>query len=353
MMPADDGAELRELYQRILGTAEQIRALKLEARGQQVALADLREDYARRQHRVNQERPLDQHTWDVPLPPDSRSRKRHNLAASRLLLSFPKSGRTWLAYLYAYYAAYRLLGAKADECLERHFSSVPLEPLESLAFAELTRDQEATRLVPRVAFEHGSQDEPYMRINLAESLGRAAVTSAVLLVRDPRDVIVSYYHHLRAGGIGVAQRLPDDVDLSEFLRSEIYGIRAVVTYMNQAAAAGPSRFDPFGVLFFEDLHADPAASLARFLAWVGAADVDPAAIRRAAELATFARLQGQELSRRAAAGEPLERDALRFRRGQVGSARAELTPSDLAYLDRVIAGTLEAPFDRYRAPAGE
>jgi len=51
-----------------------------------------------------------------------RPGRKHAIEADKpaidTVLSFPKSGRTWLAYLHAYYAAYRLPPDHADRFID-------------------------------------------------------------------------------------------------------------------------------------------------------------------------------------------------------------------------------------------
>ena len=69
----------------------------------------------------------------------------------------------------------------------------------------------------------------------------------ILLLRDPRDVVVSHFHHImrkNRGEVSVLGRpcvLPKDYDLSEFIHSDFFGIRHVVAYIEYWTDALPDR----------------------------------------------------------------------------------------------------------------
>jgi hypothetical protein len=259
-----------------------------------------------------------------------------------VVLSFPKSGRTWLDHLYVSYAASRCLGEGAPAFLDEAFSGKAYltKPHRHPHFQKLLAPAAHRALVPSVRFVHGFPAAPYWELNVP--VERFSGSKVVLLARDPRDVVVSYYHHMRAEA---KRRIADDVSLSEFLRSESMGIRAVLAYMRQVLERAPDACRAFDVVHYEDLVADTAGAFTRFLRSVGAEDVDPTAVGRAVERATFARLQGAEL---AARGGKVRDDALRFRRGRPGSHRSELAPGDIAYVNAVVGAHLHPSLGRYR-----
>jgi hypothetical protein len=88
-------------------------------------------------------------------------RQRQWGRAHTCVVSFPKSGRTWLHVMLARLAH----GAHAPFVLD----------------------------VPGVLFTHDDADKP--SLPLRTDFGRYADRKVVLLVRDPRDVLVSYFAH--------------------------------------------------------------------------------------------------------------------------------------------------------------
>jgi alcohol sulfotransferase len=272
---------------------------------------------------------------------------------SNLLLSFPKSGRTWLSYLYAYYACYRILGDDADAFIDREFTPTAhiYRPLEHQALAALIEERRGV-IVPPLFAAHHYEPQPYFQLDLA--LTRIPAERVAFLVRDPRDVVVSYFHHTmhraddcrRRGKTAPAA----DVNVSEFIRSELHGIRAIVAYMNQAAERGPHVFDVFHTVYFEDLVDAPERVLTQILTEFGA-QIEPAAVAAAVRRASFGNLQKIEIARRSKKGGELPLNALRFRRGVPRAYLTELTEDDVNYLDGIIERHLHPVFDRYRGVA--
>lgn len=260
------------------------------------------------------------------------------------MVSFPKSGRTWISHLYVYYGVYVLLAGEADGFLDTEFSGKAFlsKPHRSPAFTSLLASRDRPKRVPRVDFVHRYTAQPYwdLRVPVERVEGR----SVVFLVRDPRDVVVSYYHHIRGEP---RERLARDVDLKEFIRSDSMGVRAVLAYMNQVAARAPALSRQPPVLYYEDVVSDTQSALTALLRSFSAHEVDADAIARAVERASFARLQQRELAGKT----PDDIDRLRFRRGRPGSHNDELDPDDIAYLDRVVAAHIHPTLDRYRTPA--
>ncbi len=209
--------------------------------------------------------------WSAPSPDNHGNPDRSNL-----ILSFPKSGRTWLSYLYAYYACYRVVGDDADAFIDREFTPTAhiYRPLEHPALMARLENGWG-RVVPPVRVRHDFDATPYFELNL--TLSKVAGARVAFLVRDPRDVVVSYFHHTmqRADAgreRGKAAPAPD-VDVSEFIRSETHGIRAVVAYMNQVVERGPQAFGVFRIVHYEDFVSSPEETFHQVLELFGA-DID-------------------------------------------------------------------------------
>jgi hypothetical protein len=272
---------------------------------------------------------------------------------SNLLLSFPKSGRTWVSYLYAYYGCYRILSDRADAFIDRELTPQAhiYRPLEHPALAALFAEAGGA-IVPPLSVGHFFEPQPYFELDV--QLTGIAASRVGFLVRDPRDVVVSYFHH-------VVRRAEDarfrgksapaaDVDISEFIRSELYGIRSVVSYLNQVIDGAPRAFEAFQTFYYEDLVTEPKQVFSQLLEFLGA-QIAPGAVAAAVRRASFGNLQNIEIARRTRKRGRVAPDALRFRRGVPHSHRLELSHADVVYLDRVIDQHLHPLLHRYRVPS--
>jgi hypothetical protein len=166
------------------------------------------------------------------------------------LLSFPKCGRTWHRVLVGYYLT-KL--TNADAKLATKVSALS-----------------AAAGVKRLCYTHnGSSPEHrlppthYLVGNPREWRGK----DVILLVRDPRDVMVSAYFHM-------ARRVHMfSGTISEFLRTPEMGVKKLLTawarwYEARHLAAS------FTVISYEQMHRDPADVLRAALRRLGISQID-------------------------------------------------------------------------------
>lgn len=189
------------------------------------------------------------------------------------LASFPKSGNTWMKYVIATYHAQ--LVAAGDG------ASLP----EALTFAE------ANEWVPELGV-NSHKTRPYnpgreagfrfVKTHLARS-PLLANRRAILLIRDPRKVMVSYYHFCRSN-----IRIRYTGDFADFIRHPRYGLRAWSRHT--CSWAGHAR-----ILHYERLLEQPRAELAGALAdLIGS--IDEQVLTRAVRMGERSRMA--ELERR-------------------------------------------------------
>jgi len=163
----------------------------------------------------------------------------------------------------------------------------------------------------------------------------------LLLVRDPRDVIVSHYYDagLRRGNFSGT--------LTEFICDEKYGIHRIVDYYRTWSELG-KQADSLTVMTYEQMRADPATVLTATLRLIGVADPDAHVVADTVAFTSFAnmkRMEARDTLGNAALRPKDVHDARTFkvRRGRVGGYRDELSAEDIGYLERVIA-TCACPF---------
>lgn len=214
-----------------------------------------------------------------------------------LLVSYPKSGNTWIRFLIA--------NMLKDEDERIDFHSV-------------------VRYVPELGYDRYLLDNaPRPRVIKSHSLFTTEFPRVLYIVRDPRDVYVSYYHYLR-------KRLPEDMSFGAFLRKpDLYPSRwheHVESWLGQPNVGL--------VLRYEDLLVDVEAG-ARIIAhylWNG--DLDEDRIRRAVNASSFEAMKESEWKY----GRPFRsKDAAAkatpfVRKGQQGDWKNYFSSEDLAFL---------------------
>lgn len=158
----------------------------------------------------------------------------------------------------------------------------------------------------------------------------------MLLVRDPRDVVVSSYFHA-SKRIGVYSGT-----ISEFIRDPKHGIEKIIIFNCEwfAAAHVPRSFC---LIQYEDMHDDLRAVLTRVIQFVDPArplpDLDPII-----ELGRFETMRENESSGALAKqyggilrpGDAADPESFKCRKGKVGGYDEYLSEGDIAYCERML-----------------
>ena len=258
------------------------------------------------------------------------------------LASYPKSGNTWLRALLTNYlnpgerpaSINALIGGRLanereafDEMLG--LGSSDLTPRETLRHRPLFHELLAGEL-PRPTFV--KTHHAYLRTDAGAALfPRTASAGAVYLVRNPLDVAVSFAHHENRR-IGWAIKRMNHAEFT--LEEHADGIHTslpdiLTTWSGHVTGWLAQDAIPVHVVRYEDLHADPAATLGGVVRFAGLA-CDASRRRQAADRAAFQRLRAQEEAcgfdeRQPSAGSF-------FRAGAVGDWRNRLSPRQVRKL---------------------
>lgn len=221
-----------------------------------------------------------------------------------LLCSYPKSGNTWLRVLYYHYLA------KAGR-LDVDFSFSDLDgKLPELGRSYLSRHW-PFELFPRVIKTH----RPHARW-----FDRCA--SKALVVRDPGDVMVSYYKY--ASGLNT---FVVDGDLSEFVRDDRLGVSAWMRY--HEGWIDNADF----LVTYSELRNDTAEVLAKFLAHMGC-ETKEELVQQAVDASAFERVKKAEKAFGHTRPEEAK-EGFRFARdGSLGQGKRALSADDMAFIER-------------------
>jgi hypothetical protein len=214
-----------------------------------------------------------------------------------VVVGFPKSGNTWFQYLAA--------GAI-------HGVDTTLAPFTLVS-----------HLVPDVHRRRYYRRFGTPMFFKSHRLPRPEYRRVVYLMRDGRDVMVSYLHHLRA--VGGAD---DGVDLLTLVETG-RGLQPCRWHEHVEAWLS----NPFGAdmitVRYEDLLADGVGELRRLCEFVGV-DRDPSFLATVVDRAAFDTLRDRERSTAAHNNPRWPKDVPFFRRGEAGSYRDEMSQEALA-----------------------
>ena len=250
------------------------------------------------------------------------SRARELSGGDAIILSIPKSGRTWLrAFLCAYFC-------------KRFGLEFTLRPARY-----------ALPGFPRIVFshdmfEHRTKGDRWDRIRGKYLVPRRELNRAkiILLARDPRDCFVSLYLQL-------TRRDPNAVKLrqktvGEMLRDEKFGMRAIVDTMNNWLKEFSHR-DNFTLVRYEALRASPEERFRDLLAHLGESSPDPSIFQQALEFSRFENMQKLEAagafdSNILHPGDVRDPESFKVRRGKVGGYREYLSAEDQKFAEAAL-----------------
>jgi len=255
----------------------------------------------------------------------TRKKLRRLAEADAVLVSYPKSGRTWLVTMISH-------------VLHRRFGTPPTQLVNFDNFHRIDSR------IPKIFFT--ADNMLTRRTTDDEALRLYSGKKIVLLLRDPRDVAVSLYFHftrrstpLERSVFGVPEEIAA-MSLFRFMLDERMGLPQVLAFerdWRRRIAAFPDHL----VLRYEELRADPASHLARVTDFLGI----PATredIEAAVEFADFERLKARERAgffetgrlRPGNVGDP---DSFKVRRAKVGGWRDYFDAAEVDAIERLVA----------------
>lgn len=239
--------------------------------------------------------------------------KWHFYHADVCIVSPPKAGRTWLRLLLAHIFHYT---HKTPVMLDVHKITSGRNDLPNMFF---THDTSAFHKSTR------KEDIDFKKYDNKK---------IVLLVRDPRDLIVSYYHQ-------VADREKKYTGtISDFIRDERLGIRRLIEFLNAWCSYVTNR-NNVRVVMYERMQSDAQGEIRHLLDFVGLDNVPNNIIERAVKATQFNQMKRLEskntlgdtrLSVRGGTGEAYQK----VRRGKIGGYRDELSEEDCKFVDHTL-----------------
>lgn len=262
-------------------------------------------------------------------------------ASQFAVVSFGKSGRTWLCVLLSRYYQ------------QRH--NLP---------ADLLLQNDSMRLlnqaVPQVLFTHDN----YLRSYAGDRGNETpyANSNVVLLARHPADTAVSQYFQWkfrmknRKRLINAYPDIDGDLPLIDFVLGEEAGIPKIIRFMNQWA----SEFDKvksIRIARYETLRRETARTLGSVLEFMGEAPTDEE-LAQCVEFASVENMRRMEkdtffrgVGDRMTPGDASNPDSYKVRRAKVGGYRDDFSPAEIARIDELVTKTLSPVYGYGDAPA--
>jgi len=243
--------------------------------------------------------------------------------ADALLVSLPKSGRTWLRFTVRHYLC-ALAGVPFSIDPEEH------EPPE----------------LPQLVCSHDLWEHLTAPGRIDRLLGKYLIPPAarrraavVIAVRDLRDVMVSLHLQLTRRGFRSGVRF--EGSLSELVRDPQLGAERSVDILNYWL----DEWRDSGrclVWSYEEARKDPRASLVSVLGLLGIHEPDPDLVSASVEFASFDSMKQMERDDRFGRkllrpGDPADPESFKVRRGRVGGFSDYLCDQDVALVARAMS----------------
>ena len=262
------------------------------------------------------------------------------------VISFPKSGRTWLQVM---------LGEYITRCYG-------LEVKNVMALKQYTKRLEG---VPRIRFAHDERPQWKMSHQLNEDKSGYRDQRVVLLVRDPRDILVSlYFEKTRRVPARRKDRPEFKGSINEFVYYELGGIDSIITFFNNWANSRNIPRD-FKIVKYEDLRRDTRNTLIDMLSYLGLEPFNEHILEQVLELGDINKMRAREAesasgshglrrtdpkacdafeTRAFQPADPSDPESYKVRKGKVGGYVDYLESSEIEYLNRKIREELDPVF---------
>jgi hypothetical protein len=251
------------------------------------------------------------------------SRARELSGGDAIVVSIPKSGRTWVrTFLCAYFC-------------KRYDHPFSLEP-----------EQHGDAHIPRIVYSHDRFEQRTKADRWDQLRGKYFIPVAerrrakiILLARDPRDTFVSHYLQLTRR----TRETPEDLkqkEIGEVLRDRRHGIASMIEIMNGWLDEWSGKPN-FLLVRYEDLQRAPEESFRELLCFLGQKEPETEGFSHALAFSRFGNMKKLETAGAFASkilqptdvGDP---ESFKVRRGKVGGYTDYLTGDDLVYAGRAM-----------------
>lgn len=241
--------------------------------------------------------------------------KKNSDKEELVFVSFPKAGRTWITFLIA-------------RIFQRKYNLPESEVVNLEEISNKSID------LPNITITH--EDEPHKKdIN---SLNRSKMKyynkKIILIVRDPRDIIVSFYFHQskRKGENNYTK------DISSFLFEKVGGFKVLIEYYNIWAENINLPAD-FLLIKYEDFSKNTKEEVRKILEFMNIRDISDEEIEEAISFASFKNMKEMEANdrfnvKRLKPGDSKDSDSYKVRRGVIGGYKDYLKNKDIEKLNK-------------------
>jgi len=262
------------------------------------------------------------------------------------VISFPKSGRTWLQFM---------LG----EYITRYYG---LDVKNVIALKDYTKHLEG---VPRIRFSHDDRPQWKTPEELETRKAKYSHGRVILLARDPRDMLVSsFFEKTKRMPARKSTRPQFEGTIHDFVYNRLGGIDSIIAFYNIWARSMDVPRD-FKLVKYEALRSTPRETLIEILGFVGMPKINDTILDKVLELGDINRMRKMEAdsasgshtlrrtdpkvgnafqTRAFQPADPDDPETFKVRKGKVGGYVDYLDEKEIEYLENKIKTELDPVF---------
>ena len=264
-----------------------------------------------------------------------REETRRLRRADVAVVSFGKSGRTWLRVMISRY--YQLVYGIPDSAL--------------LGFDNYHRRNSK---IPKIFFTHDN----YIKDYTGEYDSKASFygKKVVLLVRNPKDIAVSQFfqwqHRMRPAKKKLNQYPPHGANVSafDFVMDPNCGLPDIIAYLNLWAREAKN-VESLLIVRYEDMRSDPNKTLRRVMEFVNDDSADASAVDGAVEYSSVENMRKLEEKNvfwlaggRMKPGKKGDPNTYKVRRAKVDGYKDYFNDAERAEIDELVSHDLSATY---------
>jgi hypothetical protein len=246
------------------------------------------------------------------------------------LISYPKCGRTWVRMMLGYF----LTGGEDGDPLE---------------IFDLTKSRLGC---PVIDISHDDYPHWKTKEDISQEKTIFSGKKVVFLVRDPRDVLVSYYfQYTKRGDKNLAGDSKFYGTMIDFVWHPVGGLVNIVEFFNVWSRNSSCPREMI-MQTYEDYHRDPDANFNDLIDFLDLVPHGRASVRDAVDFARFNNLRKLEESNvlgnvRLSPPPDGDPDGYKVRRGVVGGYRDYFTVTEIEAIDDYLRQNLDSVFHSY------
>ncbi len=220
-----------------------------------------------------------------------------------ILASFPKSGNTWMRFIWANMVSLIELGGRNIDF--RILDTKLVAEYDSGSYGDLEFN-----CLPRIVKTHKKYNK-----------GAFSKNRSIYVIRHPGDVSVSYFEYKKS-----EIKKEHITSLSEFIRDSKFGVDKWCNHVQEWI----SKADV--VIRYEDLKRNPVLTIQRVLQELGLCHIDEYIVVQAIERSSFDRMKNAEREKGRVREDDFDTGYQFMRKGKMGEWKKRLDRDDVKYI---------------------